>query len=183
MQGDASIKIWDFQSGALQGTIDTQTLAVLSMCLTISGSQIISGHIDNIINIWDFVTKALVHTLDCFYEAVVALCVSSDGNYLVSGDGSGCVKVWDLQNRLVQDACATALDVSIATTRVQEMSKPRLLYVLGNTGVISFTKVNLNKLLLNDDDEKILLTQLQESPFMVNGEFIVEQSRQNEEMC
>ena len=137
------------------------------------GLQIISGHLNHVVKIWNFATRLHIFTLDCYTEAIVALAVSSDGNFLVSGDGTGCLFVWDLQKTEELSPAAVELHSHVPSPAC-DVKKPRLLYVLGNTGAMALTKGSTLILKDKEKEEKLLLVeQLQDSPFdSINNKLI-----------
>ena len=92
---DATIKIWDIESGKEIRTLAGHTSGV--RCLQFDDSKLISGSIDNTLKVWNWRTGECIRTLTGHTAGVVGL--HFDGNFLASGSIDKTIRVWDFQDK------------------------------------------------------------------------------------
>ena len=100
---DGTIKVWDLNTGQLNGTIDAQAGAVRSVAISADGTTLVSGHGDGTIKAWDLATGKLRYTLAGHTSSVWSVALSRDGKTLVSGSEDSSINVWNTETeRLVR---------------------------------------------------------------------------------
>ncbi|KAI9657298.1 MAG: hypothetical protein M1821_002978 [Bathelium mastoideum] len=92
---DATIKIWDIESGQEIRTLSGHTSGI--RCLQFDDSKLISGSIDNTIKVWNWRTGECMRTLTGHTAGVISL--HFDGKFLVSGSMDKTIRVWDFQDK------------------------------------------------------------------------------------
>lgn len=100
-QDDATIKLWNRNTGELLRTLKGHSGTVSSLAIDPFGHIIASGSYDGTIKIWNLHTGQLLHSLDVrdrrnFPIEVFSLAFSKDGQTLISGSADGTVKIWQL---------------------------------------------------------------------------------------
>ena len=92
---DASIKIWDIETGEETRTLFGHTSGI--RCLQFDESKLMSGSIDNTIKVWNWRTGECVRTLTGHTAGVIGL--HFDGSFLASGSMDKTIRVWDFQDK------------------------------------------------------------------------------------
>jgi F-box and WD-40 domain protein MET30 len=90
---DASIKIYDLQTGAEVRTLQGHTRGIRS--LQFDDSKLISGSLDHTIKIWNWHTGECVSTLQCHADGVIS--VHFDGEFLASGSIDNTAKIFNFK--------------------------------------------------------------------------------------
>jgi uncharacterized protein with WD repeat len=86
---DATIRIWDVETGQLHQLLCEHTKSVRSVCFSSNGNIFAS--------IWDVETGQL-HQLLCEHtKSVRSVCFSPDGNTLASAGEDETIKLWNLK--------------------------------------------------------------------------------------
>jgi WD40 repeat protein len=118
---DKTVRLWNVADGAAITQLETPA-PILSLAVIADGTQVATGHADNLIRRWTLPADAatpIAHAGDIAGNAgpVVALAVSSaDKNQLVSASADGTVRQWNLENNqaireIKHGAAVTALAV------------------------------------------------------------------------
>jgi WD40 repeat protein/tRNA A-37 threonylcarbamoyl transferase component Bud32 len=94
---DATIKLWDAQSGTLVQTLPGRRSWYVR-ALAFSNTLLASGNQYFNIMLWDAQTGALKKTLTGHTGSVLSLAFSRDGATLASGSCDGKVKLWDAES-------------------------------------------------------------------------------------
>lgn len=94
---DATIKIWDLDTGKELRTLEGHTSGV--RCLQFDGCQLISGGMDKTIRIWNWKTGECVRALDAGINGDV-LSINFTKQYLCSGGKDNMVRVWNLPEKI-----------------------------------------------------------------------------------
>jgi len=94
---DATIKIWDLDTGAELRTLRGHTMGI--RCLQFDDNKLISGSLDKSLKVWNWRTGECIATYHGHSEGVVAL--HFDSNILVSGSVDHTARVWNFQDRSV----------------------------------------------------------------------------------
>jgi WD40 repeat protein len=106
---DASLKVWDIESGECLNNLIGHTLKVNSVALTQDCSRAVSGGhgMDSAVRVWDLKTGACLHTLVGHTSGVTSLCITPDSKRAISasrggdwerGTGDNRILVWDIEN-------------------------------------------------------------------------------------
>lgn len=94
---DATIKIWDLDTGEELRTLTGHTMGV--RCLQFDDNKLISGSLDKTLKVWNWRTGECIATYNGHTEGVIAL--HFDSNILVSGSVDHTARVWNFQDRSV----------------------------------------------------------------------------------
>ena len=97
---DDCIIVWDMTTGQRLRPSMQQSMGVSSLAL--SGSLLVSAHLDKSVKLWDTSSMQLLHTLRGHSDHVRSVAVCSDGSQRVLSCGGSCagagdysVRVWD----------------------------------------------------------------------------------------
>lgn len=90
---DTTIRIWDFNTGALVRVIQGHSGPVNSIQLF--GNHLVSGSGDGTIMMWDITTGACIRQYLGHEHGVT--CIRFDGKRIVSGSNDQTVRVWDAE--------------------------------------------------------------------------------------
>jgi len=99
--GDNRITLRDFDSGAIQATLDGHQAAPKHLAFSPDGRLLAAGDGDTLqggpgaVKLWDVATGRVVFHLAGHTYSVFAVAFSPDGRRLVSGSQDNCIKVWD----------------------------------------------------------------------------------------
>lgn len=95
---DGTIKLWDAVTGALQLTIQSDSV-VESLAFSPDGRLLAAGggYDNHLVRLWDTQTGALLRVLDGHTHAVDYLSFSPDGRLLASASYDGEVRLWGLR--------------------------------------------------------------------------------------
>ncbi|RMY47849.1 hypothetical protein D0865_08434 [Hortaea werneckii] len=111
---DASIKIWDSQTGALIHTLEGHLAGISTIAWSPDSKVVASGSDDKMIRLWDVTTgKCMPSPLVGHHNYVYSLAFSPKGNMLVSGSYDEAVFLWDVRTaRLMRSLPAHSDPVS-----------------------------------------------------------------------
>jgi WD40 repeat protein len=93
---DQPLKVWDFQTGAVERTLSGHRVGVLAVAVTPDGRRAISASFDQTLKVWDLQTGAEERTLTGHSHGVRAVAVTPDGRRAISASEDKTLKVWDL---------------------------------------------------------------------------------------
>ncbi|TLS30692.1 hypothetical protein PpBr36_02567 [Pyricularia pennisetigena] len=88
---DATIKLWDIETGEVIRTLRGHRMGIRS--LWFDDSKLISGSLDQTVKIWNWHTGELLSSLHCHTDGVIT--VHSDGEFLASGSIDKRVKIFN----------------------------------------------------------------------------------------
>eukprot|EP00899_Mesostigma_viride_P023155 jgi/Mesvir1/4023/Mv05820-RA.3 len=96
---DASIKLWDYESGELERTLKGHLAAVTSVAFSGSGRLLASGSADASIKLWEVAADSCScrRTLQGHSEAVSSVAFSRAGDVVVSTSRDTSVRLWDAE--------------------------------------------------------------------------------------
>jgi WD40 repeat protein len=100
---DATVKVWDAETGKSRGTLKGHSGPVLSVTFTPDGKWIVSGSADKTARVWNADTGETVATLRGHSGAVVSVSVSPNGRYIISGSADKTVGLWEVLNSHARD--------------------------------------------------------------------------------
>lgn len=92
---DATIKIWNIETGEVLRTLRGHTSAVRT--LQFDDNKLISGSLDKMIKVWNWHTGECISTLQCHTEGVLS--VHFDGCTLASGSIDKTVKIFSFDTK------------------------------------------------------------------------------------
>ena len=91
---DATIKIWDIETGEVFRTLSGHTSGV--RCLQFDDTKLMSGSLDKTVKVWNWRSGECLRTFNAHTEGVIAL--HFDNNFLVSGSMDHTIRVYDLRS-------------------------------------------------------------------------------------
>ena len=92
---DATIYLWDVNTGTLKNTLTGHTAWVKHISFSPNGRMIASGGGDNTIRLWEVNTGTLKNTLTGHTHPVESVAFSPDGNTIASGSRDTTIGLWD----------------------------------------------------------------------------------------
>lgn len=92
---DATIKIWDIETGRDIRTLRGHTMGI--RCLQFDDTKLISGSLDTTLKIWNWRTGECLSTYNGHADGIISL--HFDSNMLVSGSIDRTAKIWNFQDR------------------------------------------------------------------------------------
>eukprot|EP01117_Protostelium_nocturnum_P020668 TRINITY_DN9411_c0_g1_i1.p1 TRINITY_DN9411_c0_g1~~TRINITY_DN9411_c0_g1_i1.p1 ORF type:complete len:407 (-),score=78.71 TRINITY_DN9411_c0_g1_i1:28-1248(-) len=92
---DATIKIWDFESGEFERTLKGHTDSVQSLDFDHTGNFLVSCSADLTIKIWDFQTYECVKTLHGHDHNISAVAFLPSGDQIISASRDKSIKIWE----------------------------------------------------------------------------------------
>ena len=93
---DASIKVWDFDSGKELVKLTGHAKVVYALALSQNGAILVSGSFDSTIKVWDMDTMEEKKTLGGHEDLVNGVLISPDDKRIVSCSNDSTVRIWDL---------------------------------------------------------------------------------------
>lgn len=90
---DATVKIWDIESGEELRTLVGHTSGI--RCLQFDDTKLMSGSMDNTIRVWNWRTGECLRTFNAHHGGVIAL--HFDSKFLASGSMDQTIRVYDLR--------------------------------------------------------------------------------------
>ena len=94
---DATIKIWDLDTGKEIRTLQGHTMGI--RCLQFDDNKLISGSLDKTLKVWNWRTGECLSTYNGHSDGVISL--HFDSNLLASGSSDHTARVWNFQDRSV----------------------------------------------------------------------------------
>ncbi len=115
---NADISLWNYESGALVGTLSGHTAAVNDLAFSADGLALVSGSDDNSARVWSPFLGTEVVRLTGHTDAVTAVLFSPDAARVITGGEDGAARVWlgatGALQRTVQPCASTITSLSIA---------------------------------------------------------------------
>ena len=93
---DASIKVWDTESGDLERTLKGHTAAVNDLCFDEKGMHLASCAADMTVRLWDFNAFTCVKTLRGHEHNVSSVQFINGGTSLLTASRDKTMRVWEL---------------------------------------------------------------------------------------
>jgi len=93
---DATIKVWDYESGDYERTLKGHTDAVQDLAFDHPGKTLASCSADMTIKIWDFVSYECTKTLHGHDHNVSSVAFMPSGDYLLSASRDKTIKMWEV---------------------------------------------------------------------------------------
>lgn len=95
---DATIKIWDYESGDHEKTLKGHTDSVQDLAFDPNGKLLASCSADMTVKLWDFQTYECVRTMHGHDHNVSSITFMPDGDHLLSCSRDCTVKVWEVSS-------------------------------------------------------------------------------------
>ncbi|XP_040572716.1 lissencephaly-1 homolog [Lepeophtheirus salmonis] len=92
---DATIKVWDFETGDYERTLKGHTDCVQDIGFDSPGKLLVSCSADMSIKIWDFQTYECLKTLQGHDHNVSSVCFTPNGDYILSASRDKTIKMWE----------------------------------------------------------------------------------------
>jgi WD40 repeat protein len=93
---DGAVRLWNVQSGALLGVLNSGTAAVRTVAFSPDGQELASGGADDAVRLWNVRTQAQAGELTGPAAAVASVAFSPDGHTLASGDLDATIGLWSV---------------------------------------------------------------------------------------
>jgi WD40 repeat protein/serine/threonine protein kinase len=108
---DATLRMWDLQSGDSVRTFQGHTDWVNAVAITPDGCCAISASSDRTLRVWNLESGQLVRTLKGHVARVNAVAVTPDGARAISASSDQTLRVWNLENGQLVRTLKGHLDV------------------------------------------------------------------------
>jgi len=92
---DATIKVWDFETGEFERTLKGHTNSVQSIDFDHTGNLLVSASGDLTIRLWDFQTHQCIKTLHGHDHIVSAVIFLPSGDQIASASRDKTIKFWE----------------------------------------------------------------------------------------
>jgi len=93
---DATVKVWDYETGDYERTLKGHTDSVQDLSFDHPGKNLASCSADMTIKIWDFQTYECTKTLHGHDHNISTVAFMSSGDYLLSGSRDKTIKMWEV---------------------------------------------------------------------------------------
>lgn len=93
---DATLKVWDFETGDYERTLKGHTDSVQDMAFDNAGKILVSCAADMSIKIWDFATYECTKTLMGHDHNVSSVAFVPTGDYILSASRDKTIKMWEV---------------------------------------------------------------------------------------
>ncbi|CDW57362.1 lissencephaly 1 [Trichuris trichiura] len=93
---DATIKVWDFETGDFEKTLKGHTDCVQDIAFNATGKLLASCSGDMSIKLWDFQTYECIRTLHGHDHNVTSVAFLPSGDFLVSSSRDKTIKMWEI---------------------------------------------------------------------------------------
>ncbi|CAF4837055.1 unnamed protein product [Rotaria sp. Silwood1] len=93
---DATIKIWDYDSGEHERTLKGHTAPVQDIAFDHTGKWLVSCSADMSVRLWDFQTYHCVKTMHGHDHNVSSVTFTPSGDHIISGSRDKTIKIWEV---------------------------------------------------------------------------------------
>jgi len=93
---DATLKVWDFETGDYERTLKGHTDSVQDMAFDNAGKLLVSCAADMSIKLWDFTTYECTKTLMGHDHNVSSVAFVPTGDYILSASRDKTIKMWEV---------------------------------------------------------------------------------------
>ncbi|CAF2561972.1 unnamed protein product [Rotaria sp. Silwood2] len=93
---DATIKIWDYESGEHERTLKGHTAPVQDIAFDHTGRWLISCSADMSVRLWDFQTYQCVKTMRGHDHNVSSITFTPSGDHIISSSRDNTIKIWEV---------------------------------------------------------------------------------------
>ncbi|KDP30999.1 hypothetical protein JCGZ_11375 [Jatropha curcas] len=94
---DRTIKVWDLQKGYCTNTIVFHSNCN-SLCFSMDGQTICSGHVDGNLRLWDIQTGKLLSEVAAHSLAITSICLSRNGNVILTSGRDNLHNLFDMRS-------------------------------------------------------------------------------------
>src|SRR5262249_29865134 len=95
---DATLRVWDLESGQSVRTLEGHTGWVNALAMTPDGDRVISASVDRTLRVWDLESGQSVRTLEGHTDRVNAVTVTPDGDRAISVSADRTLRLWNLES-------------------------------------------------------------------------------------
>jgi len=93
---DATIKIWDYESGEYERTLKGHTGPVQDLAFDHTGKWLVSCSADMSVRLWDFQSYQCVKTMHGHDHNVSSVTFTPSGDHIISGSRDKTIKIWEV---------------------------------------------------------------------------------------
>eukprot|EP00795_Rhopilema_esculentum_P015040 gene15040-6201_t len=93
---DATIKVWDYETGDYEKTLKGHTDIVQDLAFDHTGKFLASASADMTIKLWDFQGYENIKTLHGHDHNISSVCFMPSGDYIVSSSRDKTIKMWEV---------------------------------------------------------------------------------------
>lgn len=93
---DATVKVWDFETGDYERTLKGHTDSVQDIAFDKEGKLLVSCSADMAIKLWDFQTYENIKTMHGHDHNVSSVCFLPTGDYIASSSRDKTIKMWEV---------------------------------------------------------------------------------------
>lgn len=91
---DATIKIWDYETGDYERTLKGHTDSVQDLAFDHTGKWLVSCSADMMVKLWDFQTYECVRTMHGHDHNVSSVMFLPNGDFIISASRDKTIKMW-----------------------------------------------------------------------------------------
>jgi WD40 repeat protein len=114
-----TIRVWNFETGALQFTLSGHEKSCLSVGIDPAGTRAASGSLDKSVRLWDLGKGTALKKLDIHSENIFAVNFHPSGKFLVSASADKTIRLWSVDSgkviRTYAGHTGTIFDVRFST--------------------------------------------------------------------
>jgi WD40 repeat protein len=100
--GDATVKLWNLDSGKAEKTFVGHTLNILAVTLSPDGKEMLTGSMDKTARLWKMGSERAEKTFIGHKECVISVAFSPDGKKVLTGSDDNTAKLWDIESEKVE---------------------------------------------------------------------------------
>lgn len=161
---DATIKIWDYESGDHEKTLKGHTDSVQDLAFDPNGKILASCSADMTVKLWDFQSYECIRTMHGHDHNVSSVTFMPDGDHLLSCSRDFTIKVWEVSSGFCKKTLMGHTDwikmvrVNKDGTLLASCSKDHIIIVwdANQSDLLSATSTsNHIKCILNDHDHTV----------------------------
>jgi WD40 repeat protein len=93
---DATVMIWDLETGACRATLKGHKGDVRSVAITPDGKRILSGSFDNTVRVWDVGSGREVAKIEGHTNSIWTVVALRESDHALSGGFDNSLRLWDL---------------------------------------------------------------------------------------
>lgn len=95
---DATIKLFDYETGGLERTLKGHTNAVHDIAFSTDGALLASCSADTVVKLWSLEGYENIKSMHGHDHSVTSVTFTPDSNYLVSASRDKTIKVWEISS-------------------------------------------------------------------------------------